>query len=261
MRYYFYLLLFLLAGCKPSKISLHGYVEGEYQYIASTTSGMLKDIYVHRGDFIKTGANLFALDNVELKAAMENAKAEIRQVEALFDESTKEYQRAEELLRSKTISQSEFDKQESSYNASKAKLDAAKQNLISVEKKLQDSAPCAINDAYVENTFFLSGEFIQAGKPVVSLLPPEKIKIRFFIPQNQLPKINEGQYVTISCDGCPKQIKAKITYIAKRAEYTPPVIYSTDARAKMVFMVEAKPAETQTFLNPGLPVDIDIEDK
>lgn len=261
MRYYFCLLVFLLASCNQNKVSLHGYVEGEYQYITPTTSGTLKNLYVHRGDFVKAGDKLFALDDVELKANIENVQADIRQLEAVFDEISKAYQRAKELLRSKTISQAEFDKQEANYNATKAKLDAAKQNLISALKKLCDSAPCAINDAYVENTFFLPGEFVLAGKPVVSLLPPEKIKVRFFIPQNQLPQINEGQYVTISCDGCTKQIKAKITYIAKQAEYTPPVIYSTEARQKMVFMVEAKPDKVEECLNPGLPVDINIEGK
>ncbi|AVP87648.1 Putative secretion protein HlyD family protein [Candidatus Phycorickettsia trachydisci] len=261
MRYHFYFLLLLLTSCNQNKVSLHGYVEGEYQYITPTTSGTLKNLYVHRGDVVKTGDKLFALDDVELKAAIENAKADIRQLEAVFDESTKTYQRSQELLKSKTISQADFDKQQANYNAAKAKLDAANQSLVSAEKKLQDSAPLAINDAYIENTFFLPGEFVQAGKPVVSLLPPNEVKVRFFVPQKQLPKIAEGKYVTVSCDGCPKKIKAKIIYIAKQAEYTPPVIYSTDARQKMVFMVEAKTDQPETSLNPGLPVDINIEDK
>jgi len=261
MRCHLYLLLFLLASCNQNKTSLNGYVEGEYQYITPTTSGTLKNLYVRRGDIVKTGDKLFALDDIELIANIENVKADIRQLEAVFDESTKTYQRAEELLKSKTISQADFDRQNSNYNAAKAKLDAANQSLISAQKKLQDSAPWAINDAYVENTFFLPGEFVQAGKPVISLLPPNEVKIRFFIPQKQLPKMTEGKYVTVSCDGCPKKIKAKIIYIAKQAEYTPPVIYSTQARQKMVFMVEVKPDEPEQCLNPGLPVDIDIEDK
>jgi len=261
MHYHLYLLLLLLSSCNQNKINLNGYVEGEYQYIAPTTSGTLKDLYIHRGDVVKAGDKLFALDDIELKANIENAKADIRQAEAVFDESAKMYQRFQELLKSKTISQADFDRQEANYNAAKAKLDAATQNLISAEKKLHDSAPYAINDAYVENTFFLPGEFVQAGKPVVSLLPPGEVRIKFFIPQNQLPQITEGKYVTVSCDGCPKKIKAKIIYIAKQAEYSPPVIYSTQARQKMVFMVEAKPDEHEKCLNPGLPVDIDIEEK
>lgn len=259
IRYCLYFLPMLLLGCKPHVSSLHGYVEGEYQYITSTSSGILKTLHVQRGDVVKKGADLFALEDVELKVSIENTRAEIHQAEALLKETTKSYQRARKLAHSQAISQSEFDKKEAEYTSSKAKLEAAQQQLVSTEKKLEESRPKSTTNAYVENTFFVPGEFIPAGKSVVSLLSPEKIKIRFFLPQNQLPKITRGKYITISCDGCTKPIKAKITYIAKQAEYTPPVIYSTDARQKMVFMVEAVPEQIQSVLHPGLPVDIDIE--
>jgi HlyD family secretion protein len=261
MRFCLCCILFFLSGCDSENSILNGYVEAEYQYITSTTSGILNDLYVHRGDYIKAGTKLFAIDETELTVSIEKAKADICEAESLLQDDIKEYLRAQKMLQLKAMSQAEFDKKEATYKVSKAKLDGSKQNLLAAQKKLNDSAPKAITDAYVEDTFFLPGEFVQPGQAVVSLLSPDNIKIRFFISQKQLPKIKQEQSIFVSCDGSSKKIMAKITYIAKQAEYTPPVIYSVDSRKKMVFMVEAKPIHPAPFLHPGLPVDIELEGK
>lgn len=115
-------------------------------------------------------------------------------------------------------------------------------------------------DATVEDTFYRPGEFVPAGRPVVSLLPPGNIKLRFFVPEGSLAQFQLGDTVPFSCDGCTAGLSARITYIAPAAEYTPPVIYSEAAREKLVFLVEAKPVATAAFrpalLHPGQPVDV-----
>ena len=99
------------------------------------------------------------------------------------------------------------------------------------------------------------------GQPVISTFSYKDIKVRFFISQHDLPTIKLQQIVYISCDGCDKEIPAKITYISKRAEYTPPVIYSKDSREKMLFLVEAQPVDRVIPLHPGLAVDIEVRPK
>ena len=59
-----------------------------------------------------------------------------------------------------------------------------------------------------------------------------------------------------TCDGCPPDLAATITYVSPRAEYTPPVIYSQSARAKLVFLIEARPDSDAAALPPGLPVTV-----
>jgi hypothetical protein len=101
------------------------------------------------------------------------------------------------------------------------------------------------------------GETMQAGAPVVSLLPPENIFVRFFVPEPLLAKVHRGDDVAIFCDRCPAQLKAKISFISPLAEYTPPIIYSEASRAKLVYMVEARPPrEGAIVLNPGQPVAV-----
>ncbi|MBS0221871.1 MAG: HlyD family efflux transporter periplasmic adaptor subunit [Proteobacteria bacterium] len=140
--------------------------------------------------------------------------------------------------------------------AAKATVDQDRANLEQARKKLADQMPVAPEDALVENTFFNVGEWVPAGTPVVSLLPAFRVKLRFYVPQEDVARLRMGQPVSFTCDSCPPDLKARIIYVSPRAEYTPPVIYSQSARAKLVFLIEARPDPGQTPLSPGLPVTV-----
>jgi HlyD family secretion protein len=142
--------------------------------------------------------------------------------------------------------------------AAQALADAAAQALRQQqwrERQMRQAAPSA---ARVSDTFFRAGEWVNAGVPVVALLPDGATKARFFVPEGEIGAIAPGQAVSIQCDGCGAPIAARITRIATQAEYTPPVIYSNEQRAKLVFMVEAKPDSVADGkrLKPGQPIDV-----
>jgi HlyD family secretion protein len=101
------------------------------------------------------------------------------------------------------------------------------------------------------------GETIPAGGAVVSLLPPENIFVRFFVPEPRLAEVHGGDKVALKCDRCPADFAATVSFISPQAEYTPPVIYSEASRAKLVYMVEARPPREQApLINPGQPVAV-----
>jgi HlyD family secretion protein len=101
------------------------------------------------------------------------------------------------------------------------------------------------------------GETIPAGSPVVSLLPPENIFVRFFVPEGQLAEVHSGDRIALLCDRCPADLAASISFISPRAEFTPPVIYSEASRAKLVYLVEARPPrERAALINPGQPIAV-----
>lgn len=141
-------------------------------------------------------------------------------------------------------------------NAAKALVEQSEANVAQARQRLADQMPVAPEDALVENTFFNTGEWVPAGTPVVSLLPPGRVKLRFFVPEEDVAKAKTGNQVSFTCDGCPTDLKATIIYVSPRAEFTPPVIYSQSARSKLVFLIEARPVETQVLLPPGLPVTV-----
>jgi HlyD family secretion protein len=96
-----------------------------------------------------------------------------------------------------------------------------------------------------------------AGAPVVSLLPPGNIFVRFFVAEPELAGIHRGDAVTISCDSCRAGIAATISFVSPQAEYTPPVIYSDESRSKLVYMIEARPPPQEAArFNPGQPVTV-----
>jgi HlyD family secretion protein len=143
--------------------------------------------------------------------------------------------------------------------AAQAEVDAAKAVVAQAEWKLTQKAQRAPQSGLVHDTFFVQGEWVPAGKPVVSLLPPANIRLRFFVPETLVGQIRPGQGVKASCDGCGAPIAATISYISPKTEFTPPVIYSKESRAKLVFMIEAQPAIADApRLKPGQPVDITL---
>lgn len=145
--------------------------------------------------------------------------------------------------------------------AAQADVDAARAVLAQVDWRLAQRAIAfqagGAAKALVHDTLYSEGEWVAAGSPVVSLLPPGNVKLRFFVPEAALGGLRIGQPVRAACDGCAAPIPAKITYISRQAEYTPPVLYSRDQRSKLVFLVEARPDPVDAAkLRPGQPLDV-----
>jgi HlyD family secretion protein len=113
--------------------------------------------------------------------------------------------------------------------------------------------------ALVYDTLYREGEYVTAGQPVVALLPPENIKVRFFVPEGDLAALKAGEKVQVSLSGRAGPLDARISYLSPQPEYTPPVLYNRDNRSKLVFMVEARfdPAAARD-LHPGQPVDVTV---
>ena len=118
--------------------------------------------------------------------------------------------------------------------------------------QLAQHAPSA---GRVEDVFYQTGEWAGPNQPIVSLLPDDQIKLRFFVPEAAVQAYRPGRTVQFSCDGCAKGLTAAITFVSPRSEFTPPVIYSRNSRDKLVFLVEAVPVNP-TGLTVGLPVDV-----
>ena len=140
--------------------------------------------------------------------------------------------------------------------AAQAGVAGAEAALRGQRQRRADIAPLAPVAGVVEQTFYNPGEWVPANAPVVAVLPDGKRKLRFYVPERRVALLRMGASVRFTCDGCGAAREAKVSYIAPRAEFTPPVIYSERARAKLVFMVEATPAAGGQPLPPGLPIEV-----
>jgi HlyD family secretion protein len=121
--------------------------------------------------------------------------------------------------------------------------------------QLSDQSQSAPAAGRIEDVFFQQGEWTPANQPVLSLIPDNRVRIRFFAPEPTVANYAVGREVAFGCDACPTGLKAKITYVSPRPEFTPPIIYSRESRDRMVFLVEATPTG-DTKLAPGQPIDV-----
>lgn len=141
-----------------------------------------------------------------------------------------------------------------------AQVAAAQAVVAQAQWKLDQKRVSAPAEGLVYDTLYRQGEWVPAGSPIVQLLPPQNVKVRFFVPETIVGQLTPDRRVSIHCDGCAADVPARITYVSSEAEYTPPVIYSNESRAKLVFMVEAHPSNADaTKLHPGQPVSVVLQ--
>ncbi len=140
--------------------------------------------------------------------------------------------------------------------AQEAAVDSFRAALAEAQWSLDERKAVAPAAGSIEDVYFRLGEEVDAGAPVLQLLPPENIKLKLYVPEPDISRYRIGDVLSVSCDGCPQGLTARIDFIAATAEYTPPVIYSDTSRAKLVFLVEARPVPGPDFQwHPGQPVD------
>jgi HlyD family secretion protein len=228
----------------PAQLQFQGWVEAQLIFVSADEAGRVETLSVREGDRIEAGAPLFRLDDDLQRAA-------VAENEAAVVNARQTYDRAKELLKRSVGSQKAFDDAESVLRTAEARLNSAKTRL----ERRRVSSPVT---GTTQEIYFRQGEMVQAGRPIVSLLPPGNVRVRFFVPQAVLPTISIGDRVVVSCDGCAASLVARVNFLSAQAEFTPPVIYSQEERARLVFRVEATP-ERPEDLRVGQPVSVALQ--
>jgi HlyD family secretion protein len=138
-----------------------------------------------------------------------------------------------------------------------SEVDVLVASLNQLKWQLREKKVASPSAGTIQDIFYRVGEFVPSGRPVLSLLPPENLKIRFFVPQAHLPELQVGSAIRVELDGADAPIKATVSFISPEAEFTPPIIYSRESRTKLVFMMEAIP-EIKAIgrLRAGQPVEV-----
>jgi len=233
-----------LAGCDNNNdYVLQGWVEAELIFVSPDEQGRVETLKVREGDRVQKGDVLFTVDDDLQKADVVVRNTAVVNAQQSFD-------RAKELLKAAAGTQKTYDDAEASLRQANANLEWS-------QTRLARRNAYSPGEATVEQIYYRPGETVPAGRPVVALLPPANLKLRFFAPQAVLPEIKYGQTVGVSCDGCEKGLTAKVSFIARSAEFTPPVIYSQEERAKLVFLIEARPEHPEKF-RVGQPVTVTL---
>ena len=235
-----------LAGCAQNDPRvLQGWVEADLIFVSPDEQGRVETLKVREGDRVNKGDLLFTLDADLQQSDLVVRKTAVTNAQQSFD-------RAKELLTAAAGTRKAYDDAEMTLRQAKANLDWAQTR----RDRRRGVSP---SDGIVQQIYFRPGETAPPGRAVLSLLPPGNLKIRFFTPETLLASIHYGDTVQVSCDGCARDITAKVTFIASSAEYTPPVIYSREERAKLVYLIEARTADPDK-LRVGQPVTVTLSE-
>lgn len=276
-----------LSACGGAKKErpLQGYAEADLLYLSPREAGFVETLAVKEGDEVKAGALLFRLDVDRSNATLNKARANnaatgqesaaaaqaVREARASVDLARVTLSRSEALLKSGYATKAKVDEDRANMQAVEARLRTAQAQAAAASRQIgasgadvtlareqaQDRAVNAPADGRIEQVYRRPGELATAGDPVVALLPPANIKLKFFAPETMLSQLKLGGVIDVSCDACEKGMTAKISYIASQPQFTPPVIYSLEQREKLVFLVEARPEHPDKF-RPGQPLDISV---
>lgn len=232
----------LLGGCgNRADPGYQGWVEADLIFVAPDEAGRVTRLTVREGDTTKHGDLIYTLDDDLQKADLNQTMATLANAKQTFD-------RAQALSKTGSGTQASFDAAVSALRVAEAHVETSRTRLARREIR----APVA---GTVQQIYFREGEMVAAQRPVLSILPPGNMKIRFYVPETELPKLTIGDEVRVSCDNCAPDLTATIYFISTTAEYTPPVIYSLDERSKLVYLIQARP-HRPTSLRVGQPVSV-----
>ncbi len=235
-----------LTACNDKPPVYQGWIEANLIFVAPDESGRVETLAVREGDAIASGAPVFTVDNELQRADVNLNAATLINAKAAFD-------RASQLAKTGSGTQRDFDTAQSDLRVAEARLNSSQTRL----NRRNMVSPVT---GTVQQVYFRPGEMVQAGRPIVAILTPGNLKVRFFVPEAVLPSLSYGERVSVRCDGCVEGVTAKVSFISKTAEFTPPVIYSLDERKKLVFLIEALPDQPEK-MRLGQPVDVALPPK
>jgi HlyD family secretion protein len=231
-----------LSGCKDNRDpGYQGWVEADMIFVSPDESGRVTKLDVREGDEVKVGAHLYSVDD-------DLQQADLNQNKATLANAQQTYDRAAALSKTGAGTQASLDSAVSALRVAEAHVVTSQTRLT----RRNGFAPVA---GIVQQIYFREGEMVAAGRPVLSIMPPGNMKLRFYVSEPALPKFTIGDEVRVTCDNCAADLTARIYFIATSAEYTPPVIYSLDERNKLVYLIQARPAKPDA-LRVGQPVSI-----
>lgn len=232
-----------LAACNDKPPTYQGWVEANLIFVAPDEAGRIETLAVREGDPVTSGSTVLSVDDALQRADVNLNAATLANARQTFD-------RAQQLAKTGSGTQRDFDQAQADLRVAEARLNSSQTRL----DRRKMISPVTGN---VQQVYFRPGEMVPAGRPVISILTPGNLKIRFFLPEELLPKIAYNERVSVHCDGCADGLMAKVSFISKVAEFTPPVIYSLEERKKLVFLIEALPEQPEKF-RLGQPVDVSL---
>ena len=287
----------LLTGCsikKPSS-SVSGTIETDEVRVASRYGGRIEKVFANEGDTLKSGQIIVQLDAAELSARREQLAAQLAELQAgprkeeiaaakhdwearaaEAAQANNDAKRAEELFGQKTISQTEREQAltraqtlDKSVAAAKSryelllagtrpeKIAQATAQLAEIDAQVREMKISAPSDCVLEVLNVKPGDVVGPNREVATLLLPQHLWARVYVPEPWLGFIKLGEKVRVKVDSDPgKEFEGIVEQIARQAEFTPRNVQTVGERIKQVFGVKVRLDNRQGNLRAGMAADV-----
>ncbi len=263
--------LLLLPACERQNDRVSGTIEVDEVRVAPRFGGRVSKIHVQEGDTLTAGTVIAELEAPELRARRELAIAQMdtaeRDVEAFAAQlkfMRADAQRQQELLKSSAVSSNEAERAMSVANAQEKTLAAAqsrvaqtKAQLEEIAAQLQEMKVVAPSDSVLEILSVRVGDVLPPNREVATLLLPDRLWVRVYIPQPWLGHLRLQEEVRVKVDSFPdEEFRGVIEQIARQAEFTPRNVQTVEDRIRQVFGVKIRLENRDDKLRAGMSADI-----
>lgn len=160
--------------------------------LSSETSGEVIAIGVKSGQMVKAGQPILTLNNGEERASRSQQEANLKLARQL-------YERDANLIKKKTIPQSQYDR-------SKADLDSAVAQLAATDARLDNKAIVA---PFAGTTGIIKvkvGDYIESGTPITNLQDLSELEIDFSVPDRYFPSLRPGLKIAVHVSAFPDRV-------------------------------------------------------
>jgi RND family efflux transporter MFP subunit len=173
--------------------------------LSAEVSGQVEKVRVEVGDRVKTGDELLQLDSEIEALTLRSSQAETERTRAELADSRRRYADAERLLKQNNISANEFRLLQAEVEIDAAALQRQLAEERRYKARLERHTLKAPFDGVISERSTEMGEWIEPGKPVLTLVSIDELRIEFRVPQDFYMRINDQSDITVTLDALPER--------------------------------------------------------
>lgn len=245
----------------------NGRIEATEIDIATKLAGRISEVLVHEGDTVDEAQVIARMDTISLEAQLRHSLAEAQHardsrgtalavVEQRRSEAAlavKDYERIKELFAQTVISEQKVDVERTRVETTRAALLQARSEVVEAQSAIDaavaeterlrhdidDSTLRAPVHGRVQYRLAEPGEVLPAGGKVITMLNLTDVYMELFLPEVEAGKVAIGAEGRIVLDAAPQwPIRANVSYVAAKAQFTPKTVETMVERQKLVFRIK-----------------------
>jgi RND family efflux transporter MFP subunit len=186
--------------------------------IGSKLLARVVEVNLKAGQKVRAGDVLIRLDDTDLLAKLQQAKATVSAAEAALVQASADERRYAQLVVSRTVSQQQYDNSVAARQAAEANLRRAQAAVHEVQATLDDATIQSPIDGTVIDKKVDVGDMVTPGQPLVTLYDPTHMQLVASVRESLTSRLQVGQDIGVRVEGIGNQCSGTIREIVPEAQ-------------------------------------------